>query len=324
MFKEDLITLGVKLETTFGVVNAPIAADYNIRAGGVEYSHTIAEYKRKYAIGTHSRDKSIMGKQTAQVSFHVDLAWGSALDVANPVAKLLNICGVQDTALATFGVRFLPESSFDIKTATIDLVEKDEGTTPVQIVTRLAGCMGNCRIVFAEVGQPVRLEFEIQGKLADIFDRPFGSIITPAFVSSSPTRGLSATITRGAIVQQIETMTLDFGNDLQPKTDPADPTGIQHFYIASREPKLSCNPYLKTLAQDPAYTEWKAGTTGLFTFSIGIAATDLFVLTIPVAQYIEMNPAVRNGGRAYEKSFLCVKNSDTGDDEWKLVQNVES
>jgi hypothetical protein len=319
VFIEDKVTIGIKAETTAGTVAAPIAADYNIRVGGLTYDHVIAEYARKYASGNHSNDKSIMGKQTGTFSFHVDLAEGTAINARNPVYVLLQACGALDTIMTTTGVKYTPYSPYDVKTVTVDIVEKDEGLSPVQTVMRFAGCMGNCRMNMQEVGQPIRLEFEMQGKLADIFDRAFGSIIAPAFVAVEPTRVLAATITRGAVVQSVETFVLDFGNDLQFKTDAADGTGVGHFYIAKRKPMLNIDPYLKTLAGDPAYTEWKAGTTALFTFTIGN-----FSITVPKAQYIGLKPAVRNGARTLQKSMLCVKNSDAGDDEWQLLQGTAS
>lgn len=319
MFLEDKVTIGVKAETTAGTVAAPVSGDYNIRAGGVNYDHTIAEYARKYASGNHSNDKSIMGKQTGSFSFYVDLAEGTAINVGNPVLKLLQACGVLDTVMTTTGVKYTPYTPYDVKTVTVDVVEKDEGVSPVQTVMRFAGCMGNCRLNLQEVGQPMRLEFDMQGKLVDIFDRAFGSIIAPTFISVEPTRVLSATITRGAIVQGVETFTLDLGNDLQMKTDAADGTGVGHFYIAKRKPMLNIDPYLRTLAGDPAYTEWKAGTTAAFSFSVGN-----FIISVPVAQYIGLKPAVRNGARVLQKSLLCAKNSIGGDDEWSIVQGTVS
>lgn len=319
MFLEDKVTVGVKAETTPGTAAPPVSGDYNIRIGGLTYDHTIAEYARKYATGNHSNDKSIMGKQTGSFSFYVDLAEGATISARNPVYLLLQACGVLDTVMTTTGVKYNPYTPYDVKTVTVDVVEKDEGVSPVMTVMRFAGCMGNARLNLQEVGQPLRIEFDMQGKLVDIFDRAFGSIITPAFPSTVPTKVLSATITRGAVVQGIETFVLDFGNDLQVKTDAADASGIGHFYISKRKPMLNIDPYLRTLAGDPAYTEWKAGTTAAFTFTVGN-----FTLSVPVSQYIGLKPAVRNGARVLQKSLLCVKNSDAGDDEWKLVQGTES
>lgn len=319
MFIEDKITMGVIVETTPGTPGTILAANYNVRVGGIQYDHVAAEYKRKYAKGHHSNSKSIIGKQTGTFSFYVDMADGSSINVANPVSKLLNACGVLDTVMTTTGVKYNPYSPYDVKPVTLEFVEKDEGTSPVQLIIRYAGCMGNCRMVLNEVGQPVRYEFEMQGKLVSITDRAFGSILVPVFVSTEPTRVLAATITRGAVVQGIESFTLDFGNEVMPKTDPADATGVSHFYITKREPKLTINPYVRTLSADPAYTEWIAGTTGLFTFTIGNHS-----ITVPKAQYVGLKPGIRNGARIYEKTFLCVENSDAGDDEWKHVQGAES
>jgi hypothetical protein len=112
------------------------------------------------------------------------------------------------------------------------------------------------------------------------------------------------------------------GNEIQVKTGPADATGILHHYISGRTPTLTCNPYVRTLAAEAAYTQWLAGTSGALSFAWGSSGANLFTLSGAVAQYIGLKPTVRNGARAYEKTFLFAKSADTGDDEWSLLQGA--
>ncbi len=317
MFIEELVTFGIKVETTPGTAVSLAQANYNIRGTKPVYDHTTAEFKRKYATGNFSWDSSIMGKQEASFSTSVYIAEGAVLNSNEAVITALNSCGILDTVNGATGVNYTPYTPYNNKTCTIEVVEKNEGASPTMLLMTFAGCTGDAKMVLDTVGEPVRWDLEFKGKLSSIADRAFGSIIAPAFGTTTPTRVLSATITKGAVVQQLEGFTLEFKNNLQPIGKPADATGIGYFYIAGREPHITVNPLVNTLAADPAYTEWLAHTTGLLTITWGN-----FSLTVPKAQYVALKPGTRNGARIYEKTFRCVKNSDAGDNEFNLLQGV--
>ena len=320
MFLQDKATIGVEQEAVPGTPESLLQANYNLRVANLEYDHTIAEYKRKYLIGSFSRDASIMGKQSGTFSFYIDIAGGTGAAVANPISVLLNACGILNAVQGTTGVLYTPYTPYANKTCTVEIVERDEGVSPTQLVMKFAGCAGNCRYVLNEIGQPVRAEFEMQGKLVSIADRAFGSLIVPDLITTVPVKVLSATFTHAAVAQVLETFTLDFGNEIQAKSSPAEASGIEHFYISGREPKLTCNPYVRTLAGEAVYTQWLAGTTGALSFAWGSSGANLHTIAAPVAQYVGVKPVVRNGARAYEKSFLLVKSADIGDDEWSYLQ----
>lgn len=317
MFIEDLVTIGMKVEATPGTAVSFAAANYNIRATRPTYDHAFAEFKRKYASGNFSHDASIIGKQEGSFSFSVYVAEGATLNANEAVVTALNSCGILDTVSGATGYNYNPYTPYNNKTCTVEIPEKTEGTTPAQFLMTFAGCVGSAKLVLEEVGQPVRWDFEFKGKLVSITDRANASIIVPAFGTTVPTRVLSATVTRGAVVQRLEGFTLDLKNAIQSLTYPAEATGFGYFFIAGREPTLTMNPLVNTLAADPAYTEILAHTTGAVTITWGN-----FSLTVPKAQYIGLKPGVRNGARIYEKTFLCVKNNDAGDNEFNLLQGV--
>lgn len=318
MILTNKITIGAKLEATPYTAETLAQADYNFRAGDVSYSHEINEYKRKYASGILSNEQSVMGKQFGTVSFYVDLAFNSAPGTTTPWGKLLQACGALETDHTTTGTSWKPESDYTQKPITIEIVEKEEGTSPGQVVIKLAGCMGNCKIVLNQVGEPCRLEFEFKGRLESITERDFSSIITPSFTALAlPARVLSSTIEIAGEAQDCDKMTLDFGNDLQPITDPSNATGIKGFQIVGREPTLTIDPYMRSLAES-LYSDWKDSVPGSFSMEIGANGT----LSAPSAQLITLNPGERAGARTHEKKFLLL--GSIGDDEWKLVQGSES
>jgi len=321
MLLPNMMTIGAKLEATAYTAETLVAADYDFQADGIQYGHEMNEYKRKYATGTLSQDISIIGKQSGSVSFYVDLAGMTSVNTAGPYSKLLQACGAKETVISTTGVKWEPSSELTQKPITIEIVERSEGATPVQLVITLAGCMGNCKLVLNQVGEPVRMEFEFKGRLQSIADRAFASIIVPALVTTATTaRVLSATLTHGGVAQDIDKMTLDFGNDVQPIVDPSNATGIKGFQIVGRDPTLELDPSMKLLATEAWYTQWKASTTGAF--SCAFSATPLLTISAPKAQYIENGPEERNNYRVLKKKFGLKKNTAAGEDEWKLLQGA--
>lgn len=218
-----------------------------------------------------------------------------------------------DITATLVGVSWMPNSFYTTKPITLEVVEMDEGLTPVQLVTKFGGMMGNCKIVLNTVGDPLRLEFEFRGKLISITDRTFANMINFVAANEGNTsRVLSATITHNAIEQQLDKLTLDFGNEIQMKVLASDPTGYAGAYISARESKITCDPYTRTIAGEPDYMDWKNMTAGVFQMLLS-----MYTLSAPVAQKVGLGPNVRNGSRIYDKTFLCAGSS--GDDEWRLL-----
>lgn len=238
-------------------------------------------------------------------------------DNASGISGAITVTAVSaadvDITITIVGVSWMPDSRLTTKPITIEVCEMDEGMTPNQLVTKFAGCMGNAKLVLNTVGEPLRIEFEFQGKLLSITDRTFANMITfAAGAQGETTRVLSCNITHNAIEQQLDKFTLDLGNELQMKTLASDPTGYSHCQIVGREVKISCDPYTRQLAAEADYTDWKNMTAGIF-----LLITGNYTISAPVAQKIGIAPNVRNGSRIYDKTFLCAGSS--GDDECRLL-----
>ncbi len=218
-----------------------------------------------------------------------------------------------DIAITLVGISWMPNSRYTTKPITLEVVEMDEGLTPVQLVTKFGGMMGNCKVVLNTVGDPLRLEFEFRGKLISITDRTYANMIEFVAASQGNTsRVLSSVITHNAIEQQLDKFTLDFGNEIQMKVLASDPTGYAHAQITARESKISCDPYTRTLAGEPDYTDWKNMTAGIFQL-----LCSMYTVSAPVAQKTALGPNVRNGSRIYDKTFLCA--GTVGDDEFRIL-----
>lgn len=220
-----------------------------------------------------------------------------------------------DITITIDGCYWAPYSKHTTKPITLEVCEPDEGVEPVQLITRIAGAMGNVKIVNNVVGEPIRLEFEFKGRLLTIVDRPWADYIEfNAASEGEVSRVLGATITHNSIEQLLDKFTLDKANSIQMKTRASDNTGWDGAYIESQDSIFSCDPYTRTMAGEPDYTDWRNAVTGVLSGTIGN-----YKLIADAAQKTNIAPNLRNGSRVYDKTFTLT---GVEDNEWRLGTGV--
>jgi len=318
-FLPERRTIGAKTESTPYTAETLAATDYNFKAFNINYSPEIAMMARKVARGDFSREVSIAGKRSCTVSFSVELAYSGTANTAPTYGKLLKACALKETVHTTTGVSYLTDAGYSAVPVTIEVVEKDEGTSPVQVVVRVRGCMGNAKISFDSVGQPCRIDFEFKGALVSIADRAFASILTPTSMNdSTPDAVLSATVSFYTETRRIDKFSVDLGNDVQLFTDPAQSVGLQGAHVVSRNPTVEIDPDLALIATNGDFARWVANTTGAMSVTVG----SNFTLSAPAIQIIkDYAPGDREGHVTKTMSFECKRSS--GNDEFKILQGAE-
>lgn len=309
-------TIGFKLESTPYTAETLGGGDYDFRARDIECGPEIEEYKRLYATGDYGAFNSIMGKRKGTVSFAVDMAPSGTNTTPPEWGKILKACAVSET-IGGSNVTYKGDAQENNTPATIEIVDRDEGSSPTQVVTKLAGCMGNGRIIMDSLGQPVRLEVEFQGRLVSITDRESGSLITPSgFDNTLPDAVLSSTLTLFGEAQPLDKVTLDFGNDIQMALDPSSSDGYKGAYVVNRLPTLQIDPHLDTIANRGNYARWTGNTTGAFSMSVGSNV----VISAPCAQIIKgYDGADRDGFTVNTIDCILTRTSDTDETDFQIV-----
>ena len=324
-FLNEKRTLGFALEATPYSVETLTAADYGVPAYNISYDPEIEAYARKLARGDLSRDKSIMGKRSITITFSVDLHYQGAANVAPDYAYVLQCCGLKQTAHGATGISWVTDADYTNVPATIEVVERDEGTEPVQVVVKARGCMGTMSLVLDNVGGTVRMDFTFTGTLYSIADRAYASLITPTTFDEDssndalPDVVLSAGITMFSEAQQINTFTIDLGNDVQNFTDPSQSVGLEGAHIVSRNPTLEMDPDLETISDRGDYARWTGNSTGALSIAVGSNMT----ISAPAVQYIKAYPPGDREGHVTNQKSLELKRS-SGNDELKILQGSES
>jgi len=148
-------------------------------------------------------------------------------------------------------------------------------------------------------------------------DRDNGSIITPSFTDTTdPDAVLSATITAYGVAQPLNSVNINWNNQVELYTDPAQSSGNRGAYVTNREaPSISIDPYLDLIATDPWYTRWAAGTTGAFSMTVG----DHLLIDAPAMQCTSAYGSGERGGFA-SNSIEGILTRNAGNDELRIYQ----
>jgi len=314
-------TLGFKIESTPYSGETLAVGDYNVPAYNINYDPEIAMYARKLARGDFSRDASIAGKRTITISFSVDVAYSGTAATAPSYFKCLQACGMKQTAHGSTGVSLAPNSDYSNVPATIEVIEKDDGTTPVQLAIKATGCMGNVRHVMDSVGNPVRMEFEFKGVLNGIADRAYASIISPtAFDSPLPDAVLGSTITLFAETQKCNSVTIDLGNQVEIYTDPSRAQGVDGARIVDRNPTVEIDPDMDLIANRGLFARHTANTTGALYMTVG----SYIKYTAPKTQIAQSYKPGEREGHVTNQLRLELKRDTNGNDELEILHGSKS
>lgn len=232
---------------------------------------------------------------------------------------MLRACAMSHNSNAT-GTWLITDSREDRNPATIEIVEREEGTTPRQKVVKLYGCMGNAKLELDSIGNPVKVNFEFKGAIGSIGTRAYASIITPSsFDTTIPAAVLSATINLYSTIMYLNKMTIDLGNVLEPFTDPTNTGGIDGYHVVDRNPSMEMDPDMRIPADLDLHANQTAETTGALSISIG----SKFTLSAPIAQLVQTdNPTAREGHVA-DQIRLEFKRS-SGNDEFEILHGSKT
>lgn len=314
-------TIGLKIEATAYTAETLAATDFDFGFYEVNFNPEIEEYVRKLARGDFSRDKSVPGRRKLTISCKHDFQEGSAAATPPQYWQALRVCGAKQTTYGSTGVALTPDADYGNVSCTIEVDERQEGTSPKQLVLKGAGMVGNARLVMNQVGQPIAVEFEFQGRLESITTRAFASVITPTgFDTTSPAAVLSATINLFATTQYLGRMTLDFGNKIELFSDPTKGAGYDGGHIVDREATLELDPDMRVTDDIDLYTNHVNATTGQLSLTLG----QRMVISAPAAQLVQSyNPADREG-HTVDNLRLRLTRSTNGNDEFEILQGAKA
>jgi hypothetical protein len=324
-----LRTVVGKIESTPGTPETLESADFNVRVYdpqitlGIEVDDEAA----KDATGDHAEFESVIGAQTATVSFYVKANTSGTPATEPDWFKFAKGCGLVTKAYTTTGTALLPRQSGDVAPMTIWVLDKERGeASPVTTAYKLAGCMGNMVLTAEGIGKPLTARFTFTGKLVDIVDTTALVLTSPD--TALPEKWLSSTTTVASVKQFASSWSLDLGNEVVPLYDQSEATGIAYYTIASRRPRFTINPLaVKQATTDVLNETLTAATGGL------VVTTANFRLTAADMQRLPPSVADREGFVAWEQVYKLLRNHTgaalidsalTAEDTFELIHGARA
>lgn len=316
-------TIGVKLESSANAYTnneTLAAANYCFPAYDIEYSPAIEDYVRQIAYGDASHSAGVPGKRSGTVSFVVDMQPHATVTQAPMIFTLLRACAFAQTTYAGTGVGLKCSSLADRTPCTIEVIERQEGATPDQLVVRFFGAMGEVEIGSENVGQPVKCKFTFTGAFAGVSTRTYANLIAPTSFDTTPIPAvLAATVWLGATTMYCSKFNIKTQNQVELFDDGTLAGGVSGARISNRDPVLELDPDMFVTSDKDWYTPHINATTAALAITVGPSLH----INAPAAQIIQSyTPEDRQGHVANAMRLRLTRSS--GNDELEILQGATS
>lgn len=316
-FSENLTVLVAKVETTPGTMETLTADDFDVKVFNPTITMTVEpdDDAAKYANGNHGEDVAVMGIQHGTIGFGIKASIADgAVDTAPKWAKFAYGAGLAPVTYTGTGWALQPLKEYDEKTLTIWIYKIKRGANPTATLFKYAGCMGTLSIGGEGTGKPLMLNFSFSGKLVDV---DFNVASIPEINNVDDTcyeRMMGTTFTVDGVERQVETATLDTGNEISMLKDMTEDTGISFFGITKRSPRFSMNPLMigYTGAEVSDYDYYYGSTTGCPATPDIVWATKHITITMPKCQLSALTPGNRDGLSSFDQTWRVLGNGYTG------------
>ena len=344
-FGEDSRILLGKLEDTAGTEAyiAPVAADFDVRARGVEVSGLAVEFDEddsKYATGDHTHDENVAGKEPMSFKFYCKAVQGELTTVDEayvgnfPMSKYIQSAGHKVVFDATAGTwTFTPSKGYDAVTITESVIDRD-AVSGDGIEYRLSGGMSEMTLEADGVGKPFKFNFSTKGKVQDVVEISdtaipeldddkiidtvaFTNVNTDITVEVLTDAGIPTAVTHSFCSNSF---TFAPTPALSEQECQGENSGILYNYITKRSPVISINPSLELLSD---YNFWTSLTT-MTKYKITItkytdAAKDvkMMELIMPNCQQNAAAPTAGDGKIRNALTFRAMRNLQGATQELK-------
>ena len=288
----------IKAEDSNGTWKAPGETN-GILAYDVVATPAFEMFKRDPMYADLSRFKSLVGKQTASITFRTEMRGdGATVDAPDNIQVLLLAC-----KMVVSGSTIVPKSATD---TTISIQVEEDG-----VWKQFKGCGGNVRIT-GTAGEPCFFEFTFTGTIHDITAGALTSL--SGVPTTTPPVLISAVFTTNVGESQshlINTVEFDLQNEVVMSPDINAATGVLAAKIVGRNPVGSFDPEYNTTY------DWLdqiiSNTEGTLSLTIGSAQYNNMRITCPAIRFLSMDPLDRDGIRCLTVPFEI--NRSSGNDE---------
>jgi len=252
--------------------------------------------------------QSALGAMSATCGFEIEMA---GLGSGTPPLwfNLMEACGMLLTSST------LTPLSAAVNTVTV-------GYNNDGVARRISGAMGNA-VFTLTAGEKGRVKFDFHGKLEAPGDE---TLFAPTYNATIAPRCGTTTMTVGGTAYKIPSLTLDMGNQVVLRRDLSGVnaagvyTGYRAAMIVARAVVVKVNPELIPLATKDWRAIYASRATAALSAVVGGTSNNVFTIAAPKLQLNTYPGMMDVDGLIHDDlSFLAIRNTDAGDDEWSLV-----
>lgn len=298
--------LAAKAEETEGTAIALAGADALLIMKPVWKPNPVMN-DRPLAGSSLSPHKKIPGARSAVIEFDVELKGSGTAGTAPEFGKLLKACGFGETVVEATSVTYLPASSaIDVLTMALYM----DG-----IIKKIWGARGTVSIKL-ETGKPGILHFVFTGADFSVAD---GAMLSDgvSYDATTPQPFMNSSFTIDSYAALIGALEIATNNKVALRPDANASSGYRSAVITGREPGMSFDPELVTVATYDFYGKLRSGNEGALTATLGATGGNICTITAPKVQYTALNPAEKEGFQTL--GIDCQLNRNTGDDELSIA-----
>lgn len=303
--------LGCKKEVTQGTAIALTATDYML-VTEPRIDFDVESFVRDHRRSSLDRLSPYIGRRNVVVTFQMEVRGdegAAGVEIAPMSAAIEATTASLATIVATTSVTYNPVS--DPFSASFDGPGRS-CTTELYLdgmLHTVAGCIGTAKLIFT-VGKIGMWEITLFGLYADPTDTAFPSTTYNTDVGPQ-CLGVSAVINGFATVV-LSKLEVDFVNEVEPRVDMNNSTGLKGFLATGRTPVASADPEAELVATHAFVKKMLDADEGSTSVVLGSVAGNINTFTFPKSQYTGWVYASRNGILTGDLSMSL--NTNTGDD----------
>jgi hypothetical protein len=298
--------LAAKTENTEGTKIACNASDMVLHKGSA-FAPAIEQYPRDLLRGSLSRDPSLSGKRSGNISFDCEMVGSGNKGVAPFWGKFMQGCGFNETISANNSVTYTPLTNNMTNSMTLELYQDGQ-------IKRIWGARGTINIT-AEVGKPGLLHFAFEGCDFEVVD---GALLSPTYPTILPPVFLNAALLLDSYAVICSKIDLALDNVLAKRESMNAASGHISTLITGRNPKGSIDPEQILVSAYDFYGKWRTpGTIGQLSFAANGGNGNIITITCPKVRYAAIADQDRTGLRTLGLDFQACVNA--ADDEISIV-----
>jgi len=298
--------IAAKLEGTEGTAETLAGADAFL-GHNITWTPGIEMHKRENVTSSLSKFSQVAGARQASLEFDVELKGSGTAGTAPALGKLLKACGFGETTVAVTSVTYLPASTA-ISSMTLALY--NDG-----VKYQLCGARGNVSLKL-EKGKPGMLHFSFTGADFSVTDVALLSSGV-SYETTKPQPFLSATFTVDSYAALVGSLEFSMGNALTLRPDINASSGHKSVVITDREPVLTLDPEMVTVATYDFFGKWRSANEAALTALVSGSAGNICTITAPKVQYTDVKLSDNSGIRSL--GINACLNRSSGDDELSLA-----